>query len=257
MNRSALSVSQVVSRPLPLVPRGPLDRLICRSLLLLARPLLAEIRGVEHVAVERDPFILVANHNQRAEAVLVPTVMIFFRHGRVIHFLSDWNFQMIPVLATVLRRSGVITLTQKSARPRFLNVLKPLFADPVPGMRRAQRKLESGASIGVFPEGTINRDPRNLLPGHPGAAHLSLRTGVPCVPVGIRFPFARADRPIRDRDRMLVEIGPPVTPPAPARPGRPSPDEVWAWHHALMQELARLSGKAWTPARGRSEVDEP
>ncbi|HEX5845869.1 MAG TPA: hypothetical protein VFY53_06225, partial [Rhodoplanes sp.] len=43
-----------------------------------------------------------------------------------------------------------------------------------------------------------NRDPHRLLAGRRSAALLSLERGVPVVPVGIRFPRAEPNRPIRD-----------------------------------------------------------
>jgi hypothetical protein len=52
----------------------------------------------------------------------------------------------------------------------------------------------------------------------------------------------------------VLEIGEPLIPPATERPGRPSPEEVRAWHDRLMRELSRLSGKAWEPRSGGSRA---
>lgn len=238
---------EIFAHPLPAQADSPLNRLICRACVLLARGRILSIEGVEHIAPDRDPFVLVLNHNQRGEAVLLPAALIFERGGRLIHFLSDWNFRLIPVLATILRRSGTIVLVQKPARPRFLNVFRPLFQKGRTGLHRALDMLRSGHSVGVFPEGTVNPDPRRLLEGHRGAARISLSSGAPVVPAGIRFPDVDPDRPIPPKAPFTVHIGPPMHPPEPTRPGRPSPDEVRAWHHQVMLELARLSGKGWGP----------
>lgn len=241
--------SEIMHRPLPELGLRP--RLILRGLMLHARHMIVEVRGLEHIAPARDPFVLVMNHNQRREAIYLPSVLIWQRGGKLLHFWSDWMFQLIPGVRTVLRLSGVITVTTKPARPRFLNVLKPLFEEKVPAFTRALRLVEGGASVGVFPEATINRNPDALLQGNPGAARLSLAAHVPVVPAGIRFPGLPAGQPIPEHAKMAMAIDPPMSPPAPAKPGRPAPEEVRAWHERIMQELARLSGKAWQPPPAR------
>jgi 1-acyl-sn-glycerol-3-phosphate acyltransferase len=50
-------------------------------------------------------------------------------------------------------------------------------------LTRAGAYLKSGEPVGVFPEGTRNRDGEAEAQG--GAAFLALRNGVPVVPVGI------------------------------------------------------------------------
>ncbi|MFN7964110.1 MAG: lysophospholipid acyltransferase family protein [Acidobacteriota bacterium] len=231
---------------LPLPELNAFDRVVGRLVMAFFRRRLLSVEGLEHIAPVNDPFVLIANHNQKAEAVLVPSLMITLRGGRGIRFLSDWMFQLIPVVSLIIRRGRVITLTNKPARPRFLNLLKPLWHDPLPALVRARKALEQGECVGVYPEGTLNRDPRRLLPGNPGAARLSLESGRPVVPLGIRFPGWPPDRPIGAHAKMALKIGAPLTPPVPARPGKPTPAEVRAWHAVLMQELSRLSGKTWS-----------
>lgn len=239
------TLSEVWRLPLPHLT--PLDRLIARLVMTFFRRRVLMVEGLQHIASSNDPFVLVANHNQKTEAVLVPSLVITLRGGRGVRFLSDWMFQLIPLVSLIIRRGRVITLTNKQARPRILNLLKPLWNDPVPALVRARRALEHGECVGVYPEGTLNRNPVQLLAGNPGAARLSLETGRPLVPMGIRFPGWPADRPIGDHAPMALRIGAPLIPPAIVKPGKPSPAEVRAWHSVMMQELSRLSGKAWTP----------
>src|SRR5262245_30418449 len=171
----------------PLPARGPLDRWLIRALALVGRSRVLSISGLEHVRPACDPFILALNHTSRGEALLVPALMTLYRHGRLIHFLADWNFRLIPGVGLLYRRGEAITVTRKSARPRLLNLLKPLYVHERSALERARAHLEAGRSVGVFPEGTVNRDPRRLLYGDRGAARLALQAGVPVVPAGIRF----------------------------------------------------------------------
>ncbi len=250
--QSLPSRREILTRPLPDLPWR--DRPLQRFVVSVLRGLFIEAHGVERVAVEHDPFIFVVNHNQRPEAVAIPTMLYMFRGGRIIHFIADWNSMLIPFVGYVMRRGKVLTLVRKDARPRILNLLKPLYDHPDPVFVRARKLLDAGRSVGIFPEGTVNRDPQHLLPGHPGAARLSLQSGRPLIPAGLRFPGHPPDRPIHDLSRFVLEIGEPLAPPATERPGRPSPQEVRAWHDRMMRELSRLSGKAWEPRSGGSRA---
>jgi 1-acyl-sn-glycerol-3-phosphate acyltransferase len=231
--------------PLPYQAGSPINRVLNRLLVACGRHRIIALSGWEQIAPQRDPFILVPNHNMKLEAILLPTLLVFLRRGRLIHFLADWSYGLIPGVGSLYRRGGVIPVTRKSARPAFLNVLKPLWADPMPALERARHYLLQGRSIGLFPEGRVNHDPNHLLPGRAGAARLSLETGAPVIPVGIRFPHHDRSRPIDDRARMYIQVGAPLQPPAPGGPGRAAWHAVREWHACIMSELASLSGKAW------------
>ena len=235
----------LIGLPPSRLPGGRVSRCVVRAVLALARSQIVTVHGIEHVHPSRDPFILALNHSNRLESVLVPTLLIRHRHGRLIHFLADWNFRLIPVVGLIYRLGETITVTRKSARPKVLNVLKPLYREPRSALERTRRHLAAGRSVGIFPEGTVNRNARQLAGGRKGAAYLSLATGVPVVPAGIRFPAAENAR-ISDWDAMEVVIGAPMTPPPIA--ARMTPADLHAWHAAVMSEIGRLCGKRWPPS---------
>jgi 1-acyl-sn-glycerol-3-phosphate acyltransferase len=241
-----LAAGAIWRKPLHYMAGQPWTRLQLRLLVLYFRRYVLEFKGIEHVLPNRDPFILAPNHSQKLEAVLLPTLLIYLRQGKLIHFLSDWNFRMIPVLASMLRRSGTIVLMNKSARPRFLNALKPLFDPGVPGWVRAQQQLEAQAPVGIYVEGTINRNPGLLLRGYSGASRLSLATRIPVVPVGITFPTAPAGLPIPEWTPMAIHVGSPMHPP-PIAGAEPDSGEIKQWHQQIMLAISRLSGKQWRP----------
>jgi 1-acyl-sn-glycerol-3-phosphate acyltransferase len=227
----------------PLPELGTFDRTLLRAACLVARRSILAVHGLEHVAPHRDPFILALNHSSRQEALLVPALLMLLRQGRRIHFLADWNFRMIPGVGLLYRRSGTITVTRKAARPRILNVLKPLFMDAVPAFEQARRHLVDGRSIGIFPEGTVNRDPCRLLRGRLGAARLSLEAGVPVVPAGIRFPAVPSGRPVPDGSAMVIEFGTPLRPPAADVPVAMA--DVRRWHGRIMTAISIHCEKSW------------
>jgi Acyltransferase len=154
----------------PLPHQKALGRFLVRALALLARRHVLTIHGLEHIAVARDPFILALNHSTMIESLIVPALLVLHRDGHLIHFLADWNYRLIPGVGLIYARAETITVTRKPARPRILNALKPLYRHPLSALDRARLRLAAGQSVGICPEGKVNRDPRQLLPAHRGAA---------------------------------------------------------------------------------------
>ena len=231
----------VLSWPLPELQM--IDRMLVRGVALISRHKVRRLDGLDYIAPHRDPFILAANHSTRQEAILLPPLLFLLRHGQRIHFMADWNFRMIPGVDLLYRRAGAITVARKPARPRLLNLMKPLFTDMVSPMEQARRHLIGGRSIGVFPEGTVNRDPLRLLRGRHGAARLSLETGAPIIPVGLRFPTVPTGADIPEGSPMSFEIGEPLLPPDTETPATYA--VLCAWHMRVMTTIGRLSGKSW------------
>ena len=247
-----LTLGKLWTRPLPHLDGDLGTRLICRGLLSMFRHRLIEASGVEYIQPEHDPFIVVMNHSQRPEAILVPTWMCFLRHGRLVHFMADWNFLMIPVIGGIIRRHDPIVVTRKSAKPRFLNRFKSRFQGNRPPFEEARHRIEHGRSVGIFPEGTTNRHPSQLLQGYHGAAQLALQTGVPVVPAGIRFPHHTGPGPISDRESLSLRFGPPVMPER--MDGRPpGPDAIREFHEQIMTVLSTLCGKEWQRSARRTK----
>ena len=235
----------------PLASQHMLDRLLMRGLAALARRHVLSVTGVQNIGPELDPFILAANHTSRREAIYLPAVLTLLRRGRLIHFLGDWNFRLYPGINFLYRRSGTITVSRKPAKYRPLDRFKPLYAEPAGALQCARVNLSEGRSIGIFPEGTVNRQPDRLLAGHPGAAFLSLRMNVPVVPVGISL----IDEPLPSgRHGIAVSIGAPLRPDRSA--GSVTRAEIAVWHATIMKQIAVLSGRDWSPDKRATSDDK-
>ena len=133
--------------------QNTLDAWVVRALALLARQQVLTVSGLDHIRAVHDPFIVAINHSTRTESLLVPALMVLYRGGRLVHFFADWNFRLIPGIGLIYRRAQTITVTRKSAKPAFLNVLKPLYMKPPGALNGARLYLEAGHSVGIFPKG--------------------------------------------------------------------------------------------------------
>jgi 1-acyl-sn-glycerol-3-phosphate acyltransferase len=172
--------------------------------LLLRRPLLLltrrDWRGVENIP-RQGGFVVSPNHISYADPL--PFAHFLFDNGRETYFLAKDSLFDIPVVGMILRRSGQIPVYRNSV------AATDAYRAAVDGVR-------AGKALGIFPEGTITRDP-DLWPmrGKTGAARVALETRCPLIPVAqwgaqeILPPYAH--RPsLFPRKTMHVIAGPPV-----------------------------------------------
>jgi len=242
-HRGGFGAWECLTSPMPHQKGRWCARVVIRSVNFLLRKHVIGVSGLEHIAVNNDPFILALNHSQKVEAPLVGALLGQLREGKNIRFIADWNLLLVPGVFVLYRAGQVIILDRKPAKPNFLNVFRPWLTARIPATERAAQLIDEGHSIGIYPEGTVNNNPDELLRGLPGAAALSIGKQVPVVPAGIRFPQRQGDRPIRESDPFEMEFGPPLKPPKVE--GTSERRAIRTFHHSIMREIARLSGKSW------------
>ena len=153
--------------------RGDLTPLI-RGTAFGARTL---ARAITRVRVEGDPevipregpVILAANHISNADPVLVGA-WLTPRLGRRIHWLGKREMFDWPIVGWMARNGGVVPVDRGAA--------------DVDAFRLAQRVLEAGHVLMVFPEGTRSPSAQLQRPKD-GLAMLALRTNATIVPIGV------------------------------------------------------------------------
>jgi 1-acyl-sn-glycerol-3-phosphate acyltransferase len=90
-----------------------------------------------------------------------------------VRFIAKRGLTRYPVLGTVIRRSGYVTIEKAD------------LSDRLTGANDVATALAQGDRLVVFPEGTFARAP-GLLPFRLGAFRASVETGQPILPVALR-----------------------------------------------------------------------
>lgn len=112
-------------------------------------------------------------------------------------------------------------------------------------LRRAEALLKSGEALLLFPEGRLSEN--GLIQRlQPGAALLSIRTGVPIIPIGLRHtdrivPYG-SRTPRLSSEPVTVTFGPPLDPKAFA--SLPRSEAIAALTQRLAVELVRLTDQS-------------
>lgn len=221
---------------------------------------LVEVEEPERLADLPEPSLVVLNHNNSLESVVVPSVLIWHRHGKVISFMVDWMFLHLPVVGWIMRLIDPIPVYTKPARWRVGEAYRRARRHHSP-VAAAVARLESGGTVGIFPEGTRNRRPDRLLRARGGLAHLVLQSQAPVVPIGIEYPAATACGRVPVIGRSVIRIGEPLSFAAARDEARRTTDPTRqrALRHAVtdavMSALAPLCGKEYRPLDPEASPD--
>ena len=120
--------------------------------------------------IPRDgPVILAANHASNLDAVVIGS-WLMPRLGRRIHWLGKKELFAWPLVGWAAANGGVHPVDRGTA--------------DIEAFRLAQRILDEGHILFVFPEGTRSPDGA-LQVAQDGSAALALRTGAPVIPIAI------------------------------------------------------------------------
>lgn len=178
-----------------------------RTLAHILRPFVRLLYKVEVTGTENLPksggYVLAANHVTTLDALAV-AYMMYFRLHRAPHFLAKEGLFRTPIVGPVLLACGQIPVF-RSGRNN---------TDP---MQSAYDVLNAGHTIGIFPEGTLTREPNQWpMRARTGAIRLSLETGVPIIPVGqwgteaVMETYSSKIRP-KPWHKVRIVIGKPIS----------------------------------------------
>jgi 1-acyl-sn-glycerol-3-phosphate acyltransferase len=147
-------------------------------------------------------FILAPNHYSEIDPVIIAAVA--WKLGRAPRFLTKASLFRVPVVGWFLAKSGQIPVERSGTTRKGA----PLEA--------AQKLVDNGQIVIIYPEGTLTRDP-DLWPmrGKTGAARMALDHDLPVIPVahwGTQQVMARYSKKVSlvPRKTIAVKFGDPV-----------------------------------------------
>ncbi len=176
---------------------------------MLPNFLLSRAYGLENLSGAGSATIYVFNHNNSLEALMVPALLMYHLGGSSISFVVDWMYGKVPILGSLMNLIDPVYVYHKRSWLPFIEATRPA-APSADTIERCAEKLHAGRSIGIFPEGKRNRDPKNLVRGKSGVGHIALQSGAPVIPVGIDFNCRRTKGKIPVLGRTIVMIGRPM-----------------------------------------------
>lgn len=202
------------------------------------------------------PLIFAYNHNNYFETIVLSSYLMHRWRQRQVSFVVDWMYGQLPIVGWLLQSFQPVYVYTKRARWDFLNRRRLSTRHNI--VEECVRKLQTGCSLGIFPEGTRNGDNGILKRGRRGVGEIALHSQTPVLPVGIAFPGRQRCGRIPAVGKVILRFGRPLD----------FPQEIGAWQraeqdaalsqgererlrvflcrritHTVMQELARLSGK--------------
>jgi 1-acyl-sn-glycerol-3-phosphate acyltransferase len=165
--------------------------------------ILARFRIVDGDKMPRTgAYIVAPNHYSEIDPVMVGIVT--WKLGRLPRFLAKESLFRVPVAGWFLRKSGQVPV----ARGGSARGSAPLEA--------AQKIVDEGRIVVIYPEGSLTRDP-DMWPmrGKTGAARMALEHDLPVIPVahwGTQQVMARYGKKISwfPRKTIDVKVGDPV-----------------------------------------------
>ena len=125
-------------------------------------------KGAENIP-RTGPVIVASNHLSYFDVLVF--AQFLYRNGRAPRFLGKASVFRIPVIGKILLAAGQVPVERESAQAGK-------------AIDHARAILEAGHMLGVYPEGTLTRDP-NLWPmvAKTGLARLALITKAPVIPI--------------------------------------------------------------------------
>jgi 1-acyl-sn-glycerol-3-phosphate acyltransferase len=127
-----------------------------------------EWRGVENLP-KSGPVIVISNHLSYADALVFAHFL--YGNGRAVRYLGKDSVFKIPVLGKIIASSGQIPVARESDKASH-------------ALDSALGLLEAGHCVGIYPEGTLTRDPK-LWPmvAKTGIARLAIISKAPVIPI--------------------------------------------------------------------------
>ena len=158
------------------------------------------VTGEENLPTEGG-FLLVSNHLSNVDPLCL--CWYFMKRNTAVRFLAKKSMFSVPVFGWIIKGMGLIPVNRDS--------------NPSAVLAPTREALTAGEVVGIYPEGTLTRDPDQWpMEFKSGAARLALDTGVTVIPLSqwgpqdIMAPYNAKGMDMRPSRRISYHFGAPV-----------------------------------------------
>ncbi|WP_291452275.1 lysophospholipid acyltransferase family protein [Actinomyces sp. ICM47] len=158
------------------------------------------VTGEENLPTEGG-FLLVSNHLSNVDPLCL--CWYFMKRNTAVRFLAKKSMFSVPVFGWIIKGMGLIPVNRDS--------------NPSAVLAPTREALKAGEVVGIYPEGTLTRDPDQWpMEFKSGAARLALDTGVTVIPLSqwgpqdIMAPYNAKGMDMRPGRRISYHFGAPV-----------------------------------------------
>lgn len=158
------------------------------------------VTGEENLPTEGG-FLLVSNHLSNVDPLCL--CWYFMKRNTAVRFLAKKSMFSVPVFGWIIKGMGLIPVNRDS--------------NPSAVLAPTREALKAGEVVGIYPEGTLTRDPDQWpMEFKSGAARLALDTGVTVIPLSqwgpqdIMAPYNAKGMDMRPSRRISYHFGAPV-----------------------------------------------
>jgi 1-acyl-sn-glycerol-3-phosphate acyltransferase len=144
------------------------------TVVTVIKPLLMTTTRHEWIDGEKIPAsggcVVAMNHISHIDPLTLGWLL--YEHGRLVRYLAKDTLFETPVVKYIVRDAKQIPVSR-------------LTTDAAKAFDAACAAVRAGECVGVYPEGTITKDPDGWpMRGKTGAARIALETGCPVIPIG-------------------------------------------------------------------------
>ena len=191
-----------------------------RFFVAVNRVLIRILWGIEVEGVDNIPHgsgaIVAGNHTTWIDPVAIAVAI-----PRPVHIMRKAELFKVPILGWLVARGHVFPVRRCLADRQAI--------------RTAQERVTQGLLVGMFPEGTRNKEGDDLLPLQGGAALISIKTGAPVIRVVVpRVRLARLRTPIQCRIGEPIDL---------VGPKRASKSDITSGNSANSAQFRSLLGR--------------
>ena len=158
------------------------------------------VTGEENLPTEGG-FLLVSNHLSNVDPLCL--CWYFMKRNTAVRFLAKKSMFSVPLFGWIIKGMGLIPVNRDS--------------NPSAVLAPTREALTAGEVVGIYPEGTLTRDPDQWpMEFKSGAARLALDTGVTVIPLSqwgpqdIMAPYNAKGMDMRPGRRISYHFGAPV-----------------------------------------------